>query len=159
MKNIIKLTNTINNKTYYTYSSSNEKITFTSIKNRYKNNNNITFKDIFVNGIENIKIELLEKCDNDEVKEIMYNYTNDDVNSVNVINKIGFRCNPEDYHKKYYEKTRETRLKDLSTRIMCSCGIETSKSNYKKHLLTSKHKKYLNNIENVNNVNICVSCE
>ena len=80
-------------------------------------------------------------------------------NNKEKINKRQKKYYQENKQKKqqYYSNNKDEILKNISVKITCECGLETTKGHYKRHKKSQKHKVYefLKEIED-SNINLVV---
>jgi hypothetical protein len=106
------------------------------------NKNYYTSFKLFDEDINNIKIELLELC-NDINKIGLLNRERYYIENLNTVNKCLPICTRGESNKKYYNNNRNALLQKSKIKISCSCGCVVAKSNYYAHLKSLKHSNLL----------------
>lgn len=102
-------------------------------------------EELEFSNIRELKIKEAEYIRNNDCINIridcrtMKEYYKDNKEKIYTLNKEWIKNNKESYkkiQKKYYDKKGIERNKD---KIICDCGYEYIKRNYKQHILTKKH--------------------
>jgi len=103
-------------------------------------------------GFANWKFEILVEKDFEnktalkiKEKEVI-NLLNPSLNSNNAYQT------DEEYKLQRKTQSKIDNAKNLATKINCACGGETSKTNKARHEKSKNHQKYLQTINNINNI-------
>jgi hypothetical protein len=116
----------------------------------WKNNEtNLTSSYLLFNeyGVDSCEIELLELINSNDRKEIN-KIEGKYIKELNAINK-----NKAGQTKtEYYIENREKIVNNMKSKIPCNCGAICSKRNKARHLSSKIHLKYIDSINNNNNI-------
>ena len=142
-------------RTQKEYYNDNKEIIIEKVKNYYNHNKDVISEKNKLKYVDN-KEKILENHklfynnNKDRIKERIKNYYENNKEIISNKSKM-FREENKDLikerKKKYYEDNKEKIIEKNNERITCEvCGIQFTYSNKNKHIITKKHKNFINNV-------------